>query len=395
MLSGSAVRKGVSGFMARMRLAVLGSTGSIGRQTLDIVREHPDKFEVIALAAHSNTELLASQAREFGARYIAAGDTLHVGSARQITLDEMAALPEVETVMVATVGSAGLSPTIHAIREGKRVALANKEVLIIAGNAVMRELEKRPDAELRPVDSEHSCLWQCLRGEEHNEIGRMILTASGGPFRTRSINELAGVTPEQALRHPTWQMGKKVTIDSATLMNKGFEVIETSWLFSLPVNKIEVVLHPQSIVHALVEYCDGTVKAVLSEPDMRLPIQYALSYPERWPNGAVKRLELHKRGMLSFEPMDPERFPCFKLALKAAKEGGTATAALSGADEAAVSAFLGGRIAFTDISEVVGSVLGRHRNVVSPSLADSENTSAWARAAADQTIESDINNGRI
>lgn len=371
------------------RLAVLGSTGSIGRQTLDVVRAFPDKLRVVALAAGKNVNLLASQISEFHPRLVSieAADGRE-GLRREISdshlqflsLDEIASHPDVDLVVVATSGKAGLTPTLAAIRAGKTIALANKEVLVMAGGLVTAEA-RAYGVELLPIDSEHSALWQCLRGERGGGIRRLILTASGGAFRDLPLEELTAVTPEQALAHPTWQMGKKVTVDSATLMNKGFEAIEARWLFDVPFDRIEVVLHRQSIVHSLVEFVDGSVKAQLSMPDMHLPIQYALSYPERWPAppSFCRRMDFHELGALTFEPLDSSRFPCLELALEAGKKGGTYPAVLSAADEVAVGLFLERRIGFLDIAKSVESVLNQHRSIDHPSLDEILAADAWAR----------------
>ncbi|MEE8470785.1 MAG: 1-deoxy-D-xylulose-5-phosphate reductoisomerase, partial [Dehalococcoidia bacterium] len=266
------------------RLAILGSTGSIGQQTLEVVRAFPQRFEVVALAGGRNTSLLKEQVAEFSPRLVFSESSARfegMGEADHLPMEEIVAHPEVDLVVVATSGKAGLGPTLAAIRAGKTVALANKEVLVMAGEIVMAEA-RRHQAEILPIDSEHSALWQCLRGEEKGNIARLILTASGGPFRLRSPQQLSMVTPEEALNHPTWQMGTKVTIDSATLMNKGMEVIEAHWFFDVPFSRVEVLIHPQSIIHSLVEFVDGSAMAQLRLPDLRLPIQCALYYAERW-----------------------------------------------------------------------------------------------------------------
>ena len=360
-------------------LAVLGSTGSIGRQTLEVVRAFPERFQVVALAAGSNRELLAQQAREFHPRFVWAGDLegWALTGSEPLAPEAMAAHPEVDLVVVATSGKAGLAPTLEALRAGKRVALANKEVLVMAGELVTAEARQHR-ATILPIDSEHSAIWQCLEGEGRDAI-RIILTASGGPFRDTPLEELARVTAADALRHPTWQMGKKVTIDSSTLMNKGMEAIEARWLFGVPLERISVVIHKESMVHSLVEFCDGSVKAQLSCPDMRLPIQYALSYPERWPNPAQPCLELSRVGSLTFHEVDWPRFPCLKLALEAGRRGGTYPAVLCAADEVAVGLFLSRGIGFLDIPRLVGEALEQHRSVSKPSLEEIMAADAWAR----------------
>ena len=370
-------------------LAVLGSTGSIGRQTLDVVRAFPDRLRIVALAAGQNIDLLATQVSEFHPRLVSVESTDGKEALRhQITdfhgqflsMDEIACHPDVDLAVIATSGKAGLTPTLAAIRVGKTIALANKEVLVMAGELVTSEA-RACGAELFPIDSEHSALWQCLRGEAEGEIRRLILTASGGAFRDLPLEKLIAVTPEQALAHPTWQMGKKVTVDSATLMNKGFEVIEAHWLFDVPFDSIEVVLHHQSIIHSLVEFVDGSIKAQLGLPDMHLPIQYALSYPERWsaPQSFYGRMDFQKLGAFTFAPLDPRRFPCFELAVEAGKRGGTHPAVLSAADEVAVQLFLERRIGFLDIAKLVEKVLDQHRGIDHPSLEDILEADTWAR----------------
>jgi 1-deoxy-D-xylulose-5-phosphate reductoisomerase len=346
-------------------LALLGSTGSIGRQALEVVASLPGRFRVLALAAGKNQDLLAQQVARWQPEMVALEGPCLAGVFRRASLEEIAAHPAVDLVVVATSGKAGLSPTLAALRAGKRVALANKEVLVMAGEIVMREA--RP-GQLLPVDSEHSALWQCLVGEERENIARLVLTASGGPFLRLPLEELARITPEQALAHPTWRMGKKVTVDAATLMNKGFEAIEAHWLFGIPYERIEVLVHPQSLVHSLVEFVDGSVKAQIAPPDMRLPIQYALTYPQRLENPHLPRLDWKKFSSLIFEPPNLEHFPCLKLALEAGRVGGTLPAVLSAADEVAVELFLCRRILFDAIPRLVEKALESHRPIPHPSL---------------------------
>ncbi|MBF8267498.1 MAG: dxr [Dehalococcoidia bacterium] len=367
-------------------LAILGSTGSIGGQTLEVVRSFPGKLSVVGLAAGHNHELLARQAQEFKARVVSCHSPGEMGASwlppgcHVTTPEEVACHPDVNLVMAASVGSAGLGPIMAALGHGKTVALANKEPLVMAGELIMAEA-RRWGVDILPVDSEPSAIWQCLRGEER-DVSRVVITASGGPFRQRPRGELASVTPEEALRHPTWRMGKKITVDSATLMNKGFEVIEAHWLFDLPWEKIEVVIHPQSVIHAMVEFADGSVKAQMSPPDMRLPIQYALFYPQRPRNGALPRLDPVEIGALTFEALEVDRYPCFGLALEAGKKGMTYPAVLSAADEVAVELFLAGAIGFTEIPDLVGDVLSEHHSVSTPSLEDILEADAWARRMA-------------
>ena len=363
-------------------IVVLGSTGSIGRQTLEVLRSFPKEFTVVGLAGWSNRKLLEEQVREFRPALVwcqgLSGDSLEPGlsDCACVTMEEMARHPEVDLVMVATVGRAGLLPTLAALRSGKSVALANKEVLVMAGELIAQEVAQ--NGQLLPVDSEPSAIWQCLRGEERN-LARLIITASGGPFRTRPLSQMSRVTPEEALQHPTWQMGRKITIDSATLMNKAFEVIESHWMFDIPWERIDVIVHPQSIVHSLVEFEDGSVKAQLSSPDMRLPIQYALFHPRRVHNGSRPSLNLAEIATLTFEELEPQRYPCFSLALEAARAGGTYPAALSAADETAVNLFLHHRIGFLDIPHLVEQVVSQHETGSATSPNDILGADAWAR----------------
>ncbi len=363
------------------KLVILGSTGSIGMQALEIIRAFPDKLQVIGLAGGKNINLLAEQAREFKPHWVysqdnGANDMLQ-GCCQFVTMEEMVSFSEVDLVLIATEGKVGLLPLLKALQAGKKVALANKEPLVMAGEIVIRTARDNKVA-IMPVDSEHSAIWQCLRGEQR-EIKRLILTASGGPFRLLSEEQLCKVTPEQALNHPTWKMGKKVTIDSATLMNKGLESIEAHWLFSVPFDRINVVLHPQSIVHSMVEFSDGSIKAQISPPDMRFPIQFALSYPERWRNPSLPALDLRRSLNLEFLPLDMGKYPCLRLALEAGRQGGTAPAVLCGADEVAVQLFLSGKIAFTDISKIVEKALHGHPFKKSPSLQEILKADEWAR----------------
>lgn len=363
------------------RIAVLGSTGSIGQQALDVIRARPSELQVVALAANRNLGLLHRQIREFRPRMFFSSVKPDTGfDAEFLSMAEIAADPEVDFVIVATSGMVGLGPTVAALRTGKILALASKEVLVMAGENIVREAN-RYQGQILPIDSEHSAIWQCLRGEEDTPK-RLLLTASGGPFYRYTESQLAEVTPEQALSHPVWKMGRKVTIDSATLMNKGLEVIEAHWLFSLPFDSIEILVHPQSIVHSMVEFMDGSLKAQLSSPDMKLPIQYALSYPHRWSNPELPRLEWDRSRSLDFEPVDHGRFPCLRLAVDAGKSGGTYPAVLCAADEVAVHLFLGHAIGFLDIAKIVQETLEQHQNTPQPSLEEILAADAWARERA-------------
>ncbi len=379
--------------MKTKRLVIIGSTGSIGRQTLDVVRGLRDHFDVLGLAAGRNATLLEEQAREFRPRLIWSEDgdarpalQAAAGPGAQWTpLEEQATHPGADLVVIGTVGRAGLTPTLAAVRAGKSIALANKEVLVMAG-AVVTRAAAQWGAELLPVDSEHSAIWQCVWGEEPRSIARVILTASGGAFRDYTPEQLERVTPADALNHPTWQMGRKITVDSATLMNKGFETIETRWLFDVPLERIEVVLHRESIIHSLVEFVDGCVKAQLGAPDMRVPIRIALCYPERVAGPETSHLDLARIGEFHFAPPDLRRFPALGLALKAGRRGGTYPAALAAADEVAVTHFLTGRLRFTDIAVLLEDVLSAHKNAADTDLDAVLEADTWARAYAEDWV---------
>jgi 1-deoxy-D-xylulose-5-phosphate reductoisomerase len=367
------------------KLAILGSTGSIGQQALDIVRSFPDKFKIVGLAGGKNTNLLAEQISQFQPQLIYSPLKFSLPDKTKFSsMEEIAIHPEVDLVVIATSGKTGLAPTLAAIRSGKKVALANKEVLAMAGEIIVAEA-KRHQAQIFPIDSEHSAIWQCLRGEKA-EVTRLILTASGGPFYHYSPSQLAKVTVEEALQHPTWKMGKKVTIDSATLMNKGLETIEAHWLFSIPFNKIEIVIHPQSIIHSLVEFVDGSLKAQLSVPDMRFPIQYALSYPKRLANSRLPRIDLGQLNSLTFETINYSMFPCLELALDAGKKGGTYPAVLCAADEIAVELFLKQHISFPGIAEIIAKTISLHQGTATPTLDEILAADAWARETALEVI---------
>jgi 1-deoxy-D-xylulose-5-phosphate reductoisomerase len=381
--------------MNRIRLAILGSTGSIGRQTLEVVRSLPDRFDVVALAAGSNVTLLEEQAREFRPELVYTDrepeyikERISSGRIKSdwAFMEDMAAHPGVDVVVVGTVGAAGLSPTLAAVAAGKAVAIANKEVLVMAGHIVTAEA-KKTGAELRPIDSEHSAIWQCLWGEDPGSVERIVITASGGALRDTPRDELARVTAEDALKHPNWQMGQKITVDSATLLNKGLECIEARWLFDIPLDRIEVLLHRESIVHSLVEFRDGSLKAQLGAPDMRLPIQCALTYPERLPGVTVPRLDLRRIGSLTFGTPDHRRYPCLALALEAGRRGGTYPAVLAAADEIAVQNFLGGHIRYTDIALVIEETMNRHTGHANPSLDQVLEADTWARACAEDWVK--------
>lgn len=362
-------------------IVLLGSTGSIGVQVLDIIRAFPDRLKVVGLAGGKNNKLLARQIEDFKPRWIyireSVKNDLPPGEHEFMSMEDMVSLPEVDEAVIATEGKVGLLPLLKALRHGKKVALANKEPLVMAGDIVM-QTAKASGAVVMPIDSEHSAIWQCLCGEKTG-AKRLILTASGGAFRSLPLHELSTVTPEQALNHPTWKMGKKVTVDSASLMNKGLETIEAHWLFSMPFHSIDVVLHPQSIIHSMVEMQDGSIKAQVSLPDMRFPIQFALSYPERWENPSLPLLDLRKNLNLELMPIDLQRYPCLRLALEAGKKGGTAPAVLCGADEIAVQFFLSGKIAFTQIPSMIEKALKSHSFIETPSLQEILQADEWAR----------------
>lgn len=373
---------------APTRVAILGSTGSIGRQALDVIRALPGRFEVIALAGGSNTEELAAQVAEFAPRYASAArdstalrDAMATASSCWLDMDEIAAAEGLDVLLVGTAGAAGLTPTLRALELGRPVAIANKEVLVMAGHLVRRAL-LAGGGELRPVDSEHSAIWQCLWGEAGHPIRRIILTASGGAFRDCDAAALDAVTPEQALNHPTWKMGRKITVDCATLINKGMETIEAMWLFDVPMARVEVLLHRESIIHSLVEFSDGSVKAQLGLPDMRLPIQCALVFPERMPMPPGPPLDLAAVGALHFSTPDLARFPCLSVAMEAGRRGGTYPAVMAAADEVAVARFLAGELRFTDIAPIIEATMEKHRPSVDPDLETVLAADAWARQTA-------------
>jgi len=367
--------------MEPKRITILGSTGSIGRSALDVVVAHPGRFKVIALAAGRKVEILADQITRFRPRLAVVYSESEAEQLRRISplngleiafgqegLQKAASLAENEVVLNALVGAAGLLASLEAVKAGKNLALANKESLVVGGSLFAKEAEKS-GAKILPVDSEHSAIWQCLTAGKMNEIRRIILTASGGPFRELPKENFKDITPEQALAHPTWKMGPKVTIDSATMMNKGLELIEAVWLFSMTPDNIKIVIHPQSVVHSMVEYVDSSVIAQMSFPDMRLPIAYALFWPDRRPSD-YGRLDLAQVGQLTFLEPDEDKFPALRLARQAAALGGTAPAALNAANEVAVQSFLDGAIGFLQIPELIEKTLVKHTVITTPSLED-------------------------
>jgi 1-deoxy-D-xylulose-5-phosphate reductoisomerase len=362
-------------------IVVLGSTGSIGTQTLDVIRALPHRFRVVGLAAGTRLDLLREQIAEFKPRMVWASDPVAAaviaGDAIVVPMDLMVQEPDVDHIMVGTTGRAGLGPTLAALRLGKEVAICNKEVIIMAGDLVTSTARKH-NAPLLPVDSEPSAIWQCIQGEAQ-PVSKLIITASGGPFKEWPIRDIASVTPAQALNHPTWVMGRKITIDSSTLMNKGFEVIESHWLFGVSYDQIDVVVHPQSVIHSMVEFADGSVKAQMGPPDMRLPIQYAMLYPERVASPVIPRFNPIAYPELTFKALDPQRYPCFTTAVEAGRKGQTYPAVLSAADEEAVHLFLTGRIGFNDIASVVAGVLDQHEAIADPTLEAILEVDRWAR----------------
>ncbi len=395
-------------------LTILGSTGSIGISTLDVVARHADRYRIVALTGQRQDEVLFEQCVRFKPRYAvlldeAAATRLttrlsHAGSATQVmqgaaALEFVAALPEVDTVMAAIVGAAGLNPTLAAARTGKKILLANKETLVMAGRIFMEAVQKS-GATLLPIDSEHNAIFQALPNGYASAdwptsgVSKILLTASGGPFRNTPLSQLQHVTPEQACAHPNWSMGRKISVDSATMMNKGLEVIEAHWLFNVPAEAIEVIVHPQSIIHSLVQYVDGSVLAQMGNPDMRTPIAHGLAYPERITSG-VAPLDLLKVAALNFEAPDFVRFPCLALAYQALRAGGTAPAILNAANEVAVASFLECRISFLTIAKIIAEVLARLPANTAITLQDVLAADAAARAVAQNLISSEINNSEL
>lgn len=383
------------------QLAILGSTGSIGTQTLDVVRQHPDAFRVYALTAHRSLDLLIQQALEFQPAVVCiADDSLYQPLAQALShlpiqvmagaeaIAQMVTMPDIDIVVAAMVGYAGLLPTIQAIQANKTIALANKETLVVAGEIICR-LAQKHNVNIIPVDSEHSAIFQCLVGEQTDNVEKLLLTASGGPFRTFSLQQLHQVTAAQALQHPNWDMGAKITIDSASMMNKGFEIIEARWLFDIPVDKIQVLVHPQSVIHSAVQFTDGSVKAQLAPPDMRMPIQYALTYPERW-YSPVPRLDLFATKELTFEQPDLQRFPNLRLAYQAIQQGGNMPCVLNAANEVVNLAFRQGKCGFLQMAHIIEQTMDATHFIATPTYDDYVHTDALAR----QLATSILNNGK-
>jgi 1-deoxy-D-xylulose-5-phosphate reductoisomerase len=379
------------------QLAILGSTGSIGTQTLDVVRKHPEEFSVYALSAHRSIDLLIKQALEFNPAVVCIADEAYYRPlcealsdlpirvlAGEKALLEMVTMSAIDVVVAAMVGYAGLRPTMEAIRAGKTIALANKETLVVAGEIIC-QLAQRYHTPILPVDSEHSAIFQSLVGENMADVEKLLLTASGGPFRTFSLEQMQSVTSEQALRHPNWEMGAKITIDSASMMNKGFEVIEARWLFDIPVEKIQVLVHPQSVVHSAVQFVDGSVKAQLGTPDMRIPIQYALTYPERWHND-VARLDLFTTQSLTFEEPDLQRFPNLVLSYEAIRRGGNMPCVLNAANEIVNLAFRQGKCGFLQMSDIIAKTMDKVHFVAEPNYETYVETDDVARRIAKELL---------
>ena len=380
-------------------LCILGSTGSIGTQTLDVVRTYPERYSVYALCANRSVDKLVAQALEFKPEVVCIADeSLYDELSRQLSaigfegkiwvgadsIAEMVTMPSIDIVVASMVGYAGLRPTIEAIKAGKTIALANKETLVVAGEIIC-ELAQQYHAPILPVDSEHSAIFQSLVGEDRSEIEKILLTASGGPFRTYSLDQMSTVTASDALNHPNWDMGAKITIDSASMMNKGFEVIEAKWLFGVPVEKIQVLVHPQSIVHSAVQFTDGAIKAQLGAPDMRLPIQYALSFPERLKSD-FPRADLFTLGSLTFEEPDMKRFPNLGLAYEAMRRGGNIPCVLNAANEVVNLAFREGRCGFLQMSDIIAETMVKAAFIAKPTYEDYVATDAAARRIAEQYL---------
>ena len=380
------------------QIAILGSTGSIGTQTLDVVRQHPEEFSVFALSAHRSLDLLIQQALEFNPAVVCIADESLYRPLREALSDlpiqvmagekaiaEMVTMPAIDVVVAAMVGYAGLRPTIEAIKANKTIALANKETLVVAGEIICR-LAQRHKVSILPVDSEHSAIFQSLVGEDMASVEKLLLTASGGPFRNFTFEQMQHVTAAQALKHPNWEMGAKITIDSASMMNKGFEVIEARWLFDIPVDKIQVLVHPQSVVHSAVQFVDGSVKAQLGTPDMRMPIQYALTYPQRWLSD-VPRLDLFATKQLTFEQPDLQRFPNLRLAYEAMAKGGNMPCILNAANEVVNLAFREGKCGFLQMSDVITETMAKTHFILEPTYEDYVLTDSEARRIATETLK--------
>ena len=383
--------------MKAQKIGLLGSTGSIGTQTLDVVDQHRDVFSITVLSAHGSIDVIKTQIEKYKPEAVCLVDekkadelkkhvkgNVHILSGYK-GLDEAARWENMDTLVQAVVGNVGMKPTIEAIKAGKKIALANKETLVSAG-AVVMPLVKKHGVELLPIDSEHSAIYQCLKGENVKEVAKIIITCSGGPFRGKKIHQLEGVTQEQALNHPTWKMGGKITIDSATLMNKGFEVNEAMWLYDIPAEQIDVVVHPQSIIHSMVEFVDRSIMAQVGHHDMRIPIQYALSHPGRIPLN-LPSFDFVKLKQMTFEEPDMDTFTCLKMGIDAARMKGTVCCVLNAANDTSVEAFLKNEIEFLDIQRTIHEVVSQHKNIKHPMLEDVLAADAWARKETTKQLE--------
>ncbi len=378
------------------KISILGSTGSIGTQTLDVVKQHSGKFQVLGLAAFNETEKMLEQIKEFKPEKVclfeekAAQELKKKAKGVEVVsgmqgLKEIATIENIEQVIVSVVGAIGIEPTLEAIKKGKNIALANKETLVSAGEPIIKEVKKK-GITLMPIDSEHSAIFQCLNGEEREKVSKVIITCSGGPFRGKKLEDFYNSTPEQALGHPTWSMGAKITIDSSTLMNKGLEVLEAKWLYDLNLEEIEIVVHPQSLIHSMVEFVDGSIMAQIGTHDMRTPIQYALTYPNRLSN-EFPRLNFFENNNFTFEKPDFENFPCLKYAFEAGKKGGTLASAMNATNEIAVFSFLDKKIKYGEIPEIIRKVMEEHKNKMNPSVEDALNADKKARDKAREIIQ--------
>ena len=373
-------------------ISILGSTGSVGTQTLDVIRTHSKNFKVIGLSANNNHPELLKQIKKHNPKYISYSGTSNnienicsLNDVERTELLNVATSSETELLVVATTGAIALKPTFEAISLGKDIALANKEIIIMAGEKLVSHAQTN-NINLMPIDSEPSAIWQCLTGESPSAIDKIIITASGGAFRNVPLEKLHNVSPQESLKHPTWEMGAKITVDSATMMNKAFEVMEAKWLFNIDWDAIDVIIHPESLIHSFVEFADGSTKAQISPPNMKLPIQYALFHPKRISNDELERFEPSKFKNITFEEVDKNRYPCFDMALSYAKKGGTWPSALCGADEGAVDAFLSGKIKFVEISEIIENSIKSHTSIESPSIEEVLECYEWGRKQVENTL---------
>tara|TARA_Y100001968_G_scaffold73383_1_gene64828 strand:+ start:2438 stop:3592 length:1155 start_codon:yes stop_codon:yes gene_type:complete len=381
------------------KIGILGSTGSVGTQTLEVIDRQAEKYKVLYLTAKSNAELLCKQAKKYNVEAICILDKSKYSYCKNKLSDikifigrkgllKIASINKIDLMINALVGGSGMEPTVNAIRSGVDIALSNKESMVMAGSYI-NKLCKNNNVNIFPMDSEHSAIWQCLKGEQYNQINKLILTGSGGPFRTKSIKDFRKIKKEDALKHPNWEMGRKITIDSATMMNKGLEVIEAYWLFNIPIEKIEIIIHPQSIIHSLVEFVDGSIKAQLGVPDMKIPIQYALSYPNH-DNVSWESLNLSKIKTLTFESPDLEKFPCIRLAYEAINKGGSYPVVLNIANDIAVELFLNNNIKFINIPEIIEIAMKEHSYIQNPDLNDIEELTKQTKNFISYKIEKDF-----